>query len=70
MTCLLGEGVLLRGLMDAAATRLWTLQTTSPCRLWELHWADLEPVLRINPSIISLTLQVGDRAQYRERACY
>ncbi|KXZ48680.1 hypothetical protein GPECTOR_26g583 [Gonium pectorale] len=56
MACLLGEGVLLRGLMDAAALRPWTLRTTSVCKLWELHWEDLEPLLRVSPRLISIAL--------------
>eukprot|EP00198_Chlamydomonas_reinhardtii_P008109 XP_001697446.1 predicted protein [Chlamydomonas reinhardtii] len=62
MTCLLGEGVLLRGVMDVAAVRPWTLRTSSACRLWELAWEDLEPLLRVYPRLQSIALQyIKDR---------
>ncbi|KAG2455022.1 hypothetical protein HYH02_000847 [Chlamydomonas schloesseri] len=62
MACLLGEGVLLRGLMDVAAVRPWTLRTSSACRLWELAWEDLEPLLRVYPRLQGIALQyIKDR---------
>ena len=56
--------MLLRGVMDVAAVRPWTLRTSSACRLWELAWEDLEPLLRVYPRLQSIALQVG-----RGRGC-
>ncbi|GFR45612.1 hypothetical protein Agub_g7019 [Astrephomene gubernaculifera] len=59
---LLGEGVLLRGMMDVASTRPWTLRTRSACRLWELRWEELEPLLRVYPRLINHALwDIRDR---------
>ncbi|GIL64786.1 hypothetical protein Vafri_18662 [Volvox africanus] len=54
--CLLGETVLLRGVMEPAEIRPWTLRTTDWCRLWELHWEDIERVLRIDSSVVAKML--------------
>ncbi|EFJ48767.1 hypothetical protein VOLCADRAFT_90590 [Volvox carteri f. nagariensis] len=57
MSCLLGETVLLKGVVEAAGVRPWTLQTTSACRLWELHLADIERLLWVEPSLVTKVLQ-------------
>ncbi|GLI59353.1 hypothetical protein VaNZ11_001218 [Volvox africanus] len=62
MACLLGETVFLRALMEPAEMRPWTLRTTEWCRLWELHWADIERMLRIEPSVVEkMLMYVKDR---------
>ncbi|GLC42718.1 hypothetical protein PLESTB_001131200 [Pleodorina starrii] len=60
--CLLGETVLLRGVMEAAAVRPWTFRTNHNCRLWELHWDDLERLLNVEPRLVGYLLKyVRDR---------
>jgi hypothetical protein len=54
----ISQGVLLRGLLDVAALRPWTLRTSAPTRLWELRWEDLEPLLRVYPALRTQAMTV------------
>ncbi|GIL81239.1 hypothetical protein Vretifemale_10286 [Volvox reticuliferus] len=49
--CLLGEGALLADVISACSSRMWTIRTERPCRIWQLREPSLRAALKIYPDI-------------------
>ncbi|GLI61112.1 hypothetical protein VaNZ11_003363 [Volvox africanus] len=62
LPCLLGEGALLTGIIPASRSRMWTIRTERPCRIWQLRESALKACLRIYPYIADHVMEfVRDR---------